>query len=256
MKVAVAHPNIALVKYWGKSDATKNIPATPSLSVTLSDLYVTTAVEETMTDDIVLNDIGVEDQKLTTWLSRFRRAFRAPPVRVISHGNFPARSGLASSAAGFAALVTILNEHFQLELNKSELDEWARLGSASAARSLYGGFVTLQPRTNDCEVQTIKTAEDWPLAVIVAITSTHAKTISSSVGMMRTANTSPYYTAWLNSTRNDFVECVSAVETKDFDKLANISERSCRKMHALMLSTEPPLIYWNPTTLAGIQAHP
>ena len=41
---AEAHPNIALVKYWGKRDGSDNVPATPSLSITLSQLRTRTRV--------------------------------------------------------------------------------------------------------------------------------------------------------------------------------------------------------------------
>ena len=42
---ALAHPNIALVKYWGKRDDALILPHQSSLSLTLSPLSVTTTVE-------------------------------------------------------------------------------------------------------------------------------------------------------------------------------------------------------------------
>ena len=253
MKAARAHPNIALVKYWGKRDLVENIPANPSLSITLGGLYVITRVEEAGHDEFILNGERKQDQKILGWLTKFRETQRTATVRVVSTSNFPASSGLASSAAGFAALTVILNEHFQLNLGKSDLDRWARLGSASAARSLYEGFVTMQVEEDGCKVQSIMGTQDWPLSVVVAITSSNQKLIPSSEGMLRTAETSPFYQNWVESTPMDFNDCVNAVMNRDFDRLSQIAERSCRKMHALMWTTEPPLMYWNPATLECIQ---
>ena len=37
---------------------------------------------------------------------------------------------------------------------------------------------------------------------------------------------------------------------RDFPALAAIAEHNCLKMHAVMLTTRPPLLYWTPATLA------
>ena len=39
-----AHANIALAKYWGKADIAKNLPAVPSLSLTLNGMRTITEV--------------------------------------------------------------------------------------------------------------------------------------------------------------------------------------------------------------------
>lgn len=212
-----------------------------------------TTVVESSFDEFVLNDESRSDRKVLDWLAKLRESFAIPTVKVVSTSNFPSNGGLASSAAGFAALILILNEEFKLDLDQSELNRWARLGSASAARSLHQGFVTMEPNDIDCDVQTILESDEWPLKVVIAVTSSHEKPTSSSEGMIRTAATSPYFDSWVRSTYKDFAEGVNAVKNRDFEDLARIAERSCRKMHALMWSTEPPLMYWNPTTLACIQ---
>jgi diphosphomevalonate decarboxylase len=96
-------------------------------------------------------------------------------------------------------------------------------------------------------------AEDWPLRVVIAVTSSGAKAVKSSEGMRLSAETSPFYQAWVASTPDDFAAAEQAVEARDFPALAELSEHSSLKMHGLMLSSRPGLLYWNPTTLACLQ---
>lgn len=250
---AYAHPNIALVKYWGKSDDELNIPATPSLALTLGDLRTTTRVEESTSDTVVLDDAKVQDAKINEWLARLREQFNLPPLRVESSSDFPANSGLASSASGFAALTIAISNAFDLGLSLQEQCDWARLGSGSAGRSLHGGFVALEPDGNSCRVSQVLSESEWDLTVAIAITSDHAKSTGSTAGMTASRDTSPFYDGWLRATNEAFESGLRAVKNKDFDALAEISEASCRQMHALMLSTEPALIYWNAATLNCIE---
>jgi len=251
---AYAHPNIALVKYWGKRNDELNIPATPSLALTLGDLRTTTHVEETTSSVVVLDDERVDDNKINGWLAQLRRQFDLPHIRIESSSNFPANSGLASSASGFAALTLATSTAFELDLSLQEQCDWARRGSASAARSLHGGFVTLEPRENTCRVSQILHENEWDLSVAVAITSDRSKSTGSTIGMTASRDTSPFYEAWTRTTIDAFGLGLSAVQNKDFPALAQVAEASCRHMHALMLSTEPSLIYWNAATLHCIEA--
>ena len=43
-----------------------------------------------------------------------------------------------------------------------------------------------------------------------------------------------------------------AVADRDFESLSEVAEHSCLKLHALMLSSRPPLHYWNQATIAAI----
>ena len=251
---AYAHPNIALVKYWGKSNDELNIPATPSLALTLGDLRTTTRVEASASDTVVLDGKHVHDDKIEGWLGRLRGVFDLPPLRVESSSDFPANSGLASSASGFAALTLAISNGFELGLSLQEQCDWARIGSGSAARSLHGGFVTLETDGDVCRASQILDANEWNLAIAIAITSDSVKSTGSTAGMTASRDTSPFYDGWLRATIEAFDLGLTAVKTKDFDALARIAESSCRQMHALMLSTEPALIYWNAATLSCIDA--
>jgi diphosphomevalonate decarboxylase len=257
--IAEAHPNIALIKYWGKSGLPGNVPAVPSLSVTLGGLATRTEAEFTDSsgDEFVMNGDTVEDARVLACIQRFRAvAGYEGGVRITTRNDFPTAAGLASSASGFAALVGALNALFRLEMSPAALSVDARRGSASAARSIHGGFVSLTGDADDPESwqgRQIASAEHWPLEVVVAICSNAAKSVSSSEGMRATAATSPYYDSWVNGADDDYQQAHAAILARDFDALARFSESSCLKMHALMLATQPPLLYWNAATLACIE---
>ncbi|MEZ5596229.1 MAG: diphosphomevalonate decarboxylase [Pseudomonadales bacterium] len=250
MTRVIAHPNIALIKYWGKADGPGNIPATPSLSITLDTLCTTTTVEDAPRDELRLNGQVTTDAKVAKFLDQLRREFQVPPLSIESTNNFPTGAGLASSASGFAALITAIDAHCGLNMDATRRSQWARRGSGSAARSVFGGFVSLQPP--DWAAQPLRPASDWPLTVVIAITDTERKTVSSSHGMERSRLTSPYYPAWIDSTQAAWREGRNAVEQRDFNALAAIAEHSTLAMHALMISSRPPLLYWNPASLAVI----
>jgi diphosphomevalonate decarboxylase len=253
---AVAHPNIALVKYWGKQDRPGNRPAVPSISVTLDSLVTSTRVRfdpGLESDDFLIN--GGRDEKAGLRARRCLDEFRAQSGRnlfaaVETRNNFPTGAGLASSASGFAALVVAANRALSLNLSRGELSRIARRSSGSAARSLYGGFVELPLAEEEETALPLLGAQDWPLAVVVAVTEAGTKNTGSTEGMERTARTSDYYRAWLASAGPDFTAARGAILERDFQRLARVAEKSCLKMHGLMLSADPGIIYWNQATVA------
>ena len=250
---AIAHPNVALVKYWGKQPGTANIPATPSMSITLGALATRTRVEAAERDSVCIGGQAVADAKVLGLIARMRQAWRLPPIAVRSASDFPTGAGLASSASGCAALVAAVDAAFDLRLTAVERSAWARLGSASAARSMFGGFVTLAAE-QDWAAAPLLGSEAWPLEVAVAITSEAAKRVPSSIGMESSRMSSPFYEAWTRTAQQDFDAARCAVQEAHFDALADVAEHSCLKMHALMLSTRPALLYWNEGTVAAIAA--
>ncbi len=250
---ACAHPNIALVKYWGKADAGQNLPATPSLSITLSALQTRTRVRlaaDLTADEILLNGLQVQDAKISQCLDRLRAlAGTRLRAQIDTRNNFPTAAGLASSASGFAALVTALDQALGLQLSLAAKAEQARLASASAARSLFGGYASLVAD----QARQVASADYWPLAVVVAVCSTQAKAVSSSAGMAASSTNSPLYDAWVAGAPADFAQVEAAVLARDFPRLAERAEANCLKMHAVMLSTQPALLYWQAATLACME---
>ncbi len=255
-----AHSNIALVKYWGKRNIPLNIPAVGSISITLDALYTETAVsfDQTLPEDrLVLNGQKArekESARVSLFLNRVREMAGIKSfARVESVNNFPTAAGLASSASAFAALAVAATKAAGMDLSVRDLSVLARLGSGSAARSLFGGFVEMHrgvlDNGSDAYAEPLYDAGWWPLRVIIAITAEGPKKTGSTDGMEHSRHTSPYYTAWVDSADDDLREMRQALKDRDFEKVADISEYSCLKMHALAMSGRPGLIYWNGQTL-------
>jgi diphosphomevalonate decarboxylase len=261
---ARAHANIALVKYWGKRDEGLNLPAVGSLSITLDALFTETRVEfvQDLTDDELSID-GQRDPAELARVSRFLDRVRELAgvrhrARVSSTNNFPTGAGLASSASGFAALTLAAAKALELRLSPAELSALARLGSGSAPRSLFGGFVEMRAGSRvdgtDAVALPLAATEDWPLEVLVVLTSVGRKTVGSTEGMRRSAASSPYYPAWLGGAAQDLEQARAAVRARDFAGLAKVAELSCLKMHSVMLTTEPTMLYWNGVTVDVMHA--
>lgn len=254
---AVAHPNIALVKYWGKADTGQNLPAVGSLSITLEGLTTTTRVQfdpTFATDEFEFSGsvVPAMASRVTSCLDEIRRRTGTVSRALVQSDNdFPTAAGLASSASGFAALVVAADAALGTGLPRSELAEIARRASGSAARSIFGGFVELSLVDSGRRTDTRQLLEPsaWPLQVVVAVTESAPKAVGSTEGMVLTERTSPYYTAWVASSPADLGEARMAVERRDFEALADISESSCLKMHGLMMSARPGLLYWNGATV-------
>lgn len=259
---ARAHSNIALIKYWGKRDRTLNLPAVGSISITLDALYTDTRVgffAGAQHDQIEIGGRKVDAARFTPFLDRVRgRAGIRDCARVSSWNNFPTGAGLASSASGFAALALAAGTAAGLELDARELSILARQGSGSAARSIHGGFVEMHRGTRDdgtdAFAEPLLAGADWPLEVVVAITDTAAKAVDSSAGMRGLEQRSDYYDAWVAHADDDLAAMRAAIATRDFETLGALAEMSCLKLHGLMLSTRPGLIYWNAATVAAMHA--
>jgi diphosphomevalonate decarboxylase len=213
------------------------LPAAPSLSITLDTLQTTTCVTTTTgSDTLFLDNKESNDQKIAHCLATLRATYDIPHLEVRTENNFP----------------TAIDRECGLELGPDTLSDLARRASGSAARSIFGGYVALEGPA--WTARSILAAADWPLRVVVAITSEQKKVTSSSAGMMLTKDTSPYYSAWVSSTHTDFQQGLRCVAEQNFAELAALAEFSCLKMHGLMLSTNPGLIYWNAATVGCIQA--
>jgi diphosphomevalonate decarboxylase len=258
-RAAVAHPNIALVKYWGKSDVGSNLPAVGSISITLDSLTTTTRVDFDRAlerDELELDGRPATEaraERVRFCLDLFRRHRPdLPPAMVTSENSFPTAAGLASSASGFAALVTAVNAALDDPLETSALAEISRRCSGSSPRSLFGGYVELALAGDGTEVRPLLDREMWPLEVVIAVTSTTAKKVGSTEGMELTRTTSPYYDSWVERSPEDLSLAREAIATRDFDALAVVSEASCLAMHAVAMAARPGLVYWNGATVEAM----
>lgn len=255
---ATAHPNIALIKYWGKRDLVLNLPAVPSLSLTLGPWTTTTTVDwGVQQDDVWLDDApatGMARQRVLDFLDRLDPA--RPPVAVVSRNDFPTAAGLASSASGFAALALAACEAADLDLTLPEISALARQGSGSACRSLWGGFVAwrLGVRADgaDSRGEPIAGPGHWDLAMVVAIVDSGPKAVGSTRGMERSRQTSALYPGWVERGPGMVKAAERAVLARDLPALGELMERSTFEMHAVMQASVPPLLYWQPGTVAAL----
>lgn len=262
---ARAHTNFALVKYWGKRGTALNLPAVGSISITLDALFTRTKVvldPNANDDSLVLNGKQASEADAARAF-RFVEMLRARAgisdrATIVSDNNFPTGAGLASSASGFAALAMATASALGLKLSGRELSEIARRGSGSAARSIYGGFVELHKGVkedgSDCVAEQLAPQEHWPLKTFVAVVTEGPKDTGSTSGMDASKATSPYYHQWVDTHPVDLSMARSAIADKNFENLARITERSCMKMHAVMLATDPALVYWRGASIEVVHA--
>ena len=254
---AIAQPNIALIKYWGKRDVRQNLPAVGSQSITLDSLWTTMDVE--FSTELTADALQVNGSDSPAMLPRLSRCLDAvagadrPAARIISECNFPIAAGLASSASSFAALVVAADAALDQGRDTLTLARAAGAASGSAARSLYAGFVELRAGDSDIDLEQLAAPKDWPLDVIVAVTSAGAKPVSSGDAMIRSAETSPFYARWVDEQQDDLDIGRAAIEARDFARLAEVSEHNCLKMHSVMWTSRPSIVYWNQVTLACMQ---
>ncbi len=258
---ARSNVNVALVKYWGKRDPALNLPATGSISLTLDGLSVEAEVgfggaAVPSPDEITIDGEparGGERERLVRFLDLVRsEAGCAQPARVITRSHVPRGAGLASSAAAFAALALAGSRAAGLALEPRALSALARRGSGSAARSIFGGFVEwhrgVRPDGRDSIAEPLLAPGAWDLHVVVAITQTAPKSVSSREGMARAA-TSPLYPAWVAGAETDLAEARAAIRARDLEALGRLAEHSALKMHAVGLAARPPLLYWRGATI-------
>jgi len=255
---ARSNVNVALVKYWGKRDASLNLPATGSISVTLDGLSVDAEVGfgDSSTDELTIDGEparGAERERLVGFLDLLRHeASCVDRARVSTRSRVPRGAGLASSAAAFAALALAGSRAAGLRLEPPALSALARRGSGSAARSIFGGFVEWhrgeRADGTDSIAEPLLAPGDWDLRIVVALVSLEAKAVSSRDGMARAA-ASPFYPAWVAGAETDLAEARAAVRGRDLEALGQLAEHSALKMHAVGLAARPPLLYWRGATV-------
>jgi diphosphomevalonate decarboxylase len=263
---AKANSNIALTKYWGKRDKELMLPNNGSISMTLSDLFTKTTVEfdgKYAEDEFWINgekNTTKEASEVSAFLGIVReKAGTDSKAKVMTENNFPTAAGLASSASGYAALALAASKAAGLSLDAKELSMLARRGSGSAARSIHGGFVEWKKGEkddgSDCYAEQVAPPGHWPeFRMLTTIVSSARKKVKSRAGMAQTVATSPMYRAWLETVEPDIEAVRQGITGKDFEKVGSVSEANTIKMHATMITTKPPIIYWQPATMAVIHA--
>lgn len=258
---AIAHPNIALIKYWGVLDGAQNLPANGSISMTLDGLQADTTVtlSPSLQDDtFTLNGLSASEEQrraVGAHLDRIRElAHLETRAEVKSTSNFPEAAGIASSASGFAALTLAGCAACGLELSSQDLSRLARKGSGSACRSVFGGYVEWLAGPTDAEsyARQLHGPEHWPLIDWVAVVDRRPKAVSSRAGHAL-AMSSPLQAARVADAPRRLRACRQALAERDFDRLAAVVELDSNMMHSVMMTSSPPILYWAPATIQLMQ---
>lgn len=254
---ARGHSNIAFVKYWGNRDNRLRLPANASISMNLAALHSTTTVEwrrALEADTLTINGAVAADSARMR-VKRHLEVLRARLgtnlfARVVSSNNFPMGTGIASSASAFSALTLAACAALNVEVSERELSILSRLGSGSAARSIPPGYV--EWRTGESHessyAESFAPPDHWHLVDVIAIVSREHKRIGSSAGHMSAAS-SPFQPARVASAGERIASVKSAILRRDFERFADAVEEDSNQMHAVMMTSKPPLFYWAPLSL-------
>jgi diphosphomevalonate decarboxylase len=256
---AKACSNTALIKYWGKKNEELILPLNTSVSVTTDALTTTTTVkfsQDYSEDSLILNGIKEDGKALTrvsNHLSLLRKlANNSWFARVVSKNNFPTAAGLASSASGFAALTKAGSAALSLEYSNKELSIISRKGSGSSARSFFGGFVEWLTGETDKESYARQIADEHWLDFrdIAVILKAPERKMSTREAMKLSKKTSPFLSARLFCVKKCLKKIKTAILEQDFDTMGEIAEMDCLSMHSVALTSDPPLLFWTPDTIA------
>lgn len=257
---ARARANIALAKYWGKRNDALNLPAVPSVSITLDPLITETRVvfdESFEADTFELDGAPARPGELARVIRLLdevrERAGLKARASVSSVNHFPTAAGLASSASGFAALAAAASAAAGLDASAAELSARARRASASAARSIFGGYVELPVGDEDeLAARPVAPPEHWDLRVVVAVTAEGRKPVGSRNAMNLTRESSVYWNAWVASAPSLTQRIREALLARDMQKLVPLVEQSFFAMHAVAMSASPSILYWQPASVAAL----
>ena len=243
---AVAHANLALVKYWGKRDDALLLPEAGSLSLALDRLRTTTTVElGAVADSLLLDGKPAAPKELQRARALLDAAGIDDCARIESRNDFPTGAGLASSASGFAALAVAACAAAGLEHTEEELSALARLGSGSAARSVPGGWAVWR----DQSAVQVHPPGWFDVRMVVAVCASGPKEVGSRDGMKSSRETSPYHAAWIAQCRKDLPRALAFLAARDLDGLGALAESNALRMHADALAAAPPILYWQPATV-------
>src|SRR3990172_1299062 len=259
---ALAHKNIAFIKYWGNRDNVLRLPSNGSISMNLDGLFTHTTVSFQPSlpfDELIINGHAVMGKRLEriSYILDLVRLMAGIEIKaeVMSENNFPTGAGIASSAAAFAALALASSHAAGLTLSEAQLSRLARRGSGSASRSIPSGFAEWKMGTGDDDsvAESIASPEHWNLVDCVAIVNAAHKKTGSTEGHA-IAGTSPLQNARVTDTPRRLELCRNAILKKDFDAFANIIEHDSDMMHAVMMTSNPPLMYWQAGTVGIFHA--
>ncbi len=259
---STANSNTAFIKYWGKYDEKLILPMNNNLSLTIDSQNTITTVEfsrDFPSDEVFMNKEKAGEKeagKVSRHLDLIRGvAGITEKAKVVTENNFPTGAGLASSASGFAALTVAACAAAGMELDKKQLSIISRQGSGSSCRSIYGGYVEWLSgkRSEDSYAVQIADERHFDIRDIAVVVSTGERPMSTREAMPLSIKTSPIYNTRIGLVPSMLEKVRKAILERDFHTLGKTAESDAILMHAVMMTTEPHLFYWEPRTLELIK---
>ncbi len=270
--------NIALVKYWGKSDP--QIPKNPSISFTLNNCHTLTTLEykknEEPSDDYRFEVIfegkkrGDFKPKIEKFLKRIESYvpfIRSYSFIIKTENSFPHSSGIASSASGMSALALCLM-NMEKKLNPEITKEYfnrkasflARLGSGSAARSIEGELVVWGEHREIPESSDLYGIK-FPFKIhpdfrnyqdTILLVDKGQKQVSSTLGHNLMID-HPFAEQRFDQARKNISALTKILQEGNLKSFVKLVESEALTLHAMMMTSDPNFILMKPNTLKIIE---
>ena len=272
--------NIALVKYWGKSNP--QIPKNASISFTLDNCHTITTIDfsrikrnyeidavfQNVDFDLFFEGKPKEEfkpkiagffkriEKYCSYLSEYK-------LSIHSENSFPHSSGIASSASGMAAIAMCLmsfekqlNPNLSTEFVKKKASFLARLGSGSASRSIEGPIVVWgeHPKiAGSSDLFGVKFSEKIHQNFnnyqdTILLVDKGEKQVSSTVGHNLMMN-HPYAENRFKQANENLGKMAEILQNGNLDSFVNLVESEALTLHAMMMTSNPYFILMKPNTL-------
>ncbi len=270
--------NIALIKYWGKKGY--QLPANPSLSFSLNEAYTITRVSARLNEagegpNVSFRFEGEENKEFAVKIEEFLKGLvqyidylKWVDLVIESGNNFPHSAGIASSASSMSALaLCLICIEQQLKNNEPDDEEFrrkasfiARLGSGSACRSVYGGYVIwgehddFPGSSDNFAVPVGFTPGDLFVSIrdTILLVDTTPKKISSRIGQsMMKGN--PFAEVRYKQALSNISKMKKSLIENDWDLFTSVTENEALTLHALMMTSSPGYIMMHPNTVRIIQ---
>lgn len=263
--------NIAFVKYWGKKG--HQLPANPSLSMSLDKCSTTTQTTFTPSDElsVSLKLEGKSDEKFALKIKNYLESLSLDlpwvknlKIEIETSNTFPHGTGIASSASGLSAFALTLTDYLHSQIPETDESLFlkrasylSRLASGSACRSIFGGFSTWGeshlPDSTDKYATTFKVHPDLAqLCDTVLVVSSEEKKISSTQGHGRMGEHF-FAEARFKQARHHFARSVDALKAGDIEEVGSILEAEALSLHAMMLTSPEAYTLLKPNSLKAME---
>ncbi|HEQ8543929.1 TPA: diphosphomevalonate decarboxylase [Streptococcus pyogenes] len=251
-----SYANIAIIKYWGKENQAKMIPSTPSISLTLENMFTTTSIsflpDTATSDQFYINGVLQNDEehtKISAIIDQFRQPGQAF-VKMETQNNMPTAAGLSSSSSGLSALVKACDQLFNTQLDQKALAQKAKFASGSSSRSFFGPVAAWDKDSGAI----YKVETDLKMAMIMLVLNAAKKPISSREGMKLCRDTSTTFDEWVEQSAIDYQHMLTYLKTNNFEKVGQLTEANALAMHATTKTANPPFSYLTKESYQAMEA--